>query len=248
MITTHQLDNKNKLNSSGDSGFGNILFRIASTIGIARQNGYEYAFPEWMHQEYFTNPLPILPSTFKPKIYEMKKNLYGADVGFSGFNIPDNVSIQGYLGSPKYFNHCKELIKHFFTLKKITEEIDDSIIIHYRDYHGGGHTAWQYLDESYYKKALEHFPTKRIVVVTDNILAAKRAINLDCEYISRSIIEDFYILAKAKYLIMANSTFSWWGAWLSDADTVAPSRWFTDNHINTKYIIPDVYLDKWTIL
>jgi hypothetical protein len=252
MITTSQLTNNTKLNGTGDSGLGNILFRIASIIGIATKNGYTYGFSEWMHQEHFINPLPKLPLGSKYSIYEMKKNLYGADVGFVGFDIPDNVEIRGYLGSPKYFNHCKEIIKHQLSPKPLNIfsniNFEEYVILHYRDYPGGGHSTWHYLDNAYYSKALEFFPDKKVLVVTDNISSARNIIKLDCEYVRQSVIEDFYLLTQAKNLVMANSTFSWWGAYLSGAKTVAPLLWFRDNSINTKYIIPDVYLSEWTLI
>jgi hypothetical protein len=252
VITVSQLSNNSKLNDSGDSSLGNILFRIASIIGIATKNGYEYGFPEWKHQEYFINPLPSVNTNSKYPVYQIKKNMYGADVGFTGFDIPDNVEISGYLGSYKYFNHCKDLIKYYLTPKDIGKYIDfdfdEYVIIHYRDYPGGNHSTWHYLTTSYYAKALELFPNKKILVVTDNISSAKNILKLNCEYLSQSIIEDFYILSKAKNLIMANSTFSWWGSYLSEAKTVAPSLWFRDNTVNTKYIIPDVYFSEWTLI
>jgi len=253
MITTSQLSNSNnKLNSAGDSALGNILFRIASIIGIATKNGYEYGFPEWKHQEYFINPLPKLNEKSKYPAYQMEKNIYCADVGFKGFAIPDNVEIFGYLGSYKYFDHCKDLVKYYLTPRDIDKylgfDFAEYVIIHYRDYPGGNHSVFHYLDNSYYTKALELFPNKKVLVITDNISAAKNIIKLDCEYLSQSIIEDFYVLSKAKNLIMANSTFSWWGSYLSGAKTVAPRRWFKDNSINVEYIIPDVYCSEWKLI
>jgi hypothetical protein len=254
MITTSLLNNNpTMLTGKGDSSLGNILFRIASVIGIATNNGFSYGFPEWMHQEHFINPLPKIESPSSYRIHAMTNNVHGyGDIGFIGFNIPDNVNIHGYLGSPKYFNHCPDIIKHFLTPKPITNHLnidfDECVIIHYRDYAGGGHTAWHQLAREYYKKALTFFPTKRVIVVTDNIVAAKNTIGLDCEYIKNSVIEDFYVLTQAKHLVMANSTFSWWGAYLSNAKTIAPRLWFKDNTINVKNIIPDVYLSEWTLI
>ena len=109
-------------------------------------------------------------------------------------------------------------------MKDIAEPYDDCIMMHFRNY---GLEAWNKLDEAYYKKALSYFPDKRVIVVTDNIEAAKKAINLDVEYISNSPIVDFYYLSHTKYLVMANSSLSYWAAYLSKAKTVAPENWYS---------------------
>jgi len=51
------------------------------------------------------------------------------------------------------------------------------------------------------------------------------------ESISNSVEEDFYMLTQAKYMIIPNSSFSWWAAWLNQNEpiTIAPDRWFNYN-------------------
>lgn len=238
MITFRNIwfSNRPKANVRGDITFGNILFFIAGTIGIATKNGYEYGFPYWHNSEYFVNELPSV----KPGEYVMIEIPEG---DFSGFGFPDWCSIFGYMQSEKYFAHCKDLIRHYFTLKDRGEtQYKDCVLIHCRNY------AQQYLDigftnmpREYYMEALKYFPDKRVIVVTDNIEEARKTIGQDYKYVSNTPIEDFYLMSKAENLIMSNSTFSWWAAWLSGAKTVVPKDWFPRLPVSTR----DVNCDNW---
>lgn len=233
-----EFDNHCSADMGGDSSFGNRLFMIAGTIGIAVKNGYEYGFPEWNNERFFVNPLPRL----KPGNY----NQIFCDWGFNSFQVEDNTSLYGYFQSEKYFAHCKDLIRYYFTLKPICGPIKDAIIVHYRAYYADLYdTMFARLDRSYYWEAIRQFPDRRVVVVTDNIEKAKACIKRNYEYVSSSALNDFYILANADYLIMSNSTFGWWGSWLSGAKTVAPSKWFAEKHPESS---KDIYRDNWIVI
>jgi hypothetical protein len=241
MITTSQLGKALKASNKGDTSLGNAMFRIASVIGIAEKNGYEYGFPHWIQQEYFVNPLPKFLGNLKR--YKITPTYGGFDFGFNGFGIPDNVNINGELASYKYFEHCEDIIRHYFKLKDICKPAVDYVILHYRDYKGQGYDGWYDLKD-YYHKALKLLPNKPILVVTDNIEAAHKAIGINCDYTSNSPIVDFYLLCNAEYLVMGNSTFSWWGAYLSKAVTVAPLDWFVNKDIKLK----DFYLPNFILI
>jgi hypothetical protein len=234
--------------SAKDCSLGNVLFTIAGIIGVAVKNNYNYGFKSWVNQEYFVNPLPLIDSTqFKP--FQNPITYAGFDLGFCGFNIPDNVIVNGYFGSYKYFEHCTALIKHYFTMKVFNRaSFKDHIVIQYRNYNPL--SGFYPLDHNYYEEALSLLPNKKIVVVTDNIDAARKATKLKCEYISSSPILDFSLLSHANYLIMANSTFSWWGAFLSGAETVAPKYWFDPNGAMGDCPIGnnDLYLKEWRVV
>jgi len=218
-----------------DCSLGNILFFIAGTIGIAVKNGYDYGFTEWNNSEFFVNPLPPLENG------EYKE--FDLGWGFKGFDVPDGSSLSGWMQTEKYFIHCEALVRHYFTLKDLADPIKDTIIVHYRAFIDEG-TLFVPLTREYYLGALRMLPDKRIVVVTDNVNKAKETLGLNVEYISNSPIKDFYLLANSDYLIMSNSSFSWWGSWLSKAITVAPSSWLQP-FVNQD--CEDLYCKNWII-
>ena len=230
-----------------DCSLGNNLFTIAGVIGIAEKNGYEYGFNGWANQKYFVNQLPVLNKPIS-KPFQMPVNYKGFDLGFRGFDVPDNVQVNGYLGSYKYFEHCFDLIRHYFEMEELCSPLKDCILVHCRDY--AKFPEFYKLGHEYYKEALERLPKKDIVVVTDNIEYARKVIDLDCGYTCNPPIIDFYLLAHADYLVMANSSFSWWGAFLSQAKTIAPKIWFDPQggFADCPIKIEDVYCKEWEII
>lgn len=224
MITSVPHNYYNKADKPKDCSLGNVLFVIAGIIGVAVKNNYRFGFSPWPNQDYFVNPLPPVDNTqFRP--FALNRNYQGYDVGFQGFNIPDNTIIDGYFGSLKYWEHCEDLVRFYLTMKDIAAPYEDTIVMHCRSF---VEEAWYPLGETYYKKALEQFPAgKKIVVVTNNIEKAKQRVNIDCEYVSNSPIVDFYLMSHTRYFVMANSSLSWMAAYLGKPEIcVAPENWY----------------------
>lgn len=91
--------------------------------------------------------------------------------------------------------------------------------------------------EAYYLNALKALsPGLPIVIVTDDAPWAQEFIQKHSEYTDRSSVstgishfEDLSILAHATELIISNSTFSWWGAFIgAPTRVICPDPWFTD--------------------
>lgn len=82
----------------------------------------------------------------------------------------------------------------------------------------------------YYERAMEQFPDAEFLVFSDDVEWCKtQPLFKDCEFAGGNTeIEDFNLMAGCKGHIIANSSFSWWAAYLSGNKTVAPSEWFTD--------------------
>lgn len=181
------------------------------------------------------------------------------------FNL-DNKYLDGYWQTEKYFKDIETNIRKEFTFKNKLDRRNqnlinkikqgDSISIHVRrgDYINNFETANLYsgiCTLNYYKKAID-IMKKEICnpifyIFSDDIEWVKSKLELeDAIYVNwnkghKSYI-DMQLMSKCKYNIIANSTFSWWGAWLNNYHNkivIAPKKWFSDNNINSQDIIPD---------
>jgi len=253
MITFHKLGRYGR--------FGNQLFQIAGTIGLATKHGYQFGFPEWKNydhlerfnstddinvQEYFIHHLPeLLPGERYPEL--------SIPWGYHDIKIPDNVSLHGHMQSEKYFIHCKDIIKFYFEMEPINDIMvpDNSICVHVRlgDYDTAKNRAYHgVMDKIYYEKALKLMPSGHpIVIFSDEPKKAFQMFGHSCEHVKdRHYMVDFYMMRQCKYFIISNSTLPWWAAWLSGSEKViAPRQWF--GHA-AKIKSDDIYPQNWIIL
>lgn len=179
------------------------------------------------------------------------------------FRIPDNCNLSGYYQSEKYFDHCKNDIRKLFTFKQdITESSKSKFLdfeyetvgIHLRvgDYIGlqDHHPV---CEPEYYGNAIKHFLDKNyyFLIFSDNIEYSKNIFgeSENIVYIEGNTQEvDMCMLSMCNHNIIANSSFSWWAAWLNsnpNKKVVAPKKWFGPAYYfhNTK----DLYPNNWII-
>ena len=176
-------------------------------------------------------------------------------------NCPDWVTIQGFFQTEKYFKHIRDEIKGDFEFKDeiaspckdMMAEIDEPVSLHIRrtDYISNpNHSA---LGLEYYEKALKQFDKRSTIVVfsddpdwcneqelfsSDRFLVAEE----------NSAYVDMCLMTLCKGHIIANSSFSWWGAWLSDSDqVVAPSGWFAGSN-NEQMDTSDIVPKSWRVI
>ena len=257
-------------NALGQLGrLGNQMFQFAALKGIARNCGFEYCFPPSTNQNEWTDHQLFVPFNLS---YTSQLNVQYIDPGrpivtedtFS-FNerlfdqCPDWVSLQGFFQTEKYFAHIRKEIKGDFSFKdeilrpckEMIMELDNPISLHIRrtDYiTNPNHTS---LSLDYYQKALKEFDKSSTILIFsddpewcnqqelfsgDRFLIAEGNEN----YI------DLCLMTLCKGHIIANSSFSWWGAWLSNSKkVVAPAGWFKgskNEHLDTKDLIPENWM------
>ena len=177
-------------------------------------------------------------------------------------SLGPNAYLDGYFQSYKYFSDFKDIIKKDFTLKNISipvqnlaEEIssENALCIHVRRGDYVGNALHDVIDKDYYKKGIEYIRSRisldKIYVFSDDINWCKD--NLSFKF-PTMFVEDGYmglkgeghmfLMSQCKNFIIANSSFSWWSAWLSDYESkivVCPKQWFGDASKNTGDLIPE---------
>jgi len=247
------------MNNLGSNGrLGNQMFQYASLKGIARNNGHDFCIPYSMEIDPFFDHM--LSATFEMSSVNFGHgNFDGRNENDFTFdndlfeNCPDNIDLSGYFQSPKYFNHIKEeILKDFTFREKYDAENIYDVTIHVRrtdyvpktEYHG-------LCSEEYYVEAMENFPVdSTFLVVSDDIEWCKQQkIFEGCDFSSdNNYKKDLYLMTKSKNNIIANSSFSWWGAWLNqnpDKIVIAPKFWFNPNYMpieKTQDLVPNEWI------
>src|SRR5690554_745741 len=239
----------NKLGKYGR--FANGMFQIAGTIGVARKNGFDFAFPRWMNydhkdrfgstedidlQKYFVNPLPIYNGPKLPNQF--------IHWGYHDIKLHTSVSLEGHLQSLRYFEHCLDEVRWYFKMHH-EPPLQDYCAIHIRlgDYDNKYHPR---LDERYYKQAIELIPKdiKLLVFSDDRDAAQIMMYNILGDqfyrfYMSgeKDYIHDFAVMKSCRHFIIGNSSYSAMAAILGEASdkiVVSPSadNWFGASYTN----------------
>lgn len=183
--------------------------------------------------------------TFNPKIHKLKGDYY----------------LDGYWQSEKYFIEIEEIIRKEFQFKpeldkrnkEFVEKLKstNSVAIHVRrgdmvnnPLHGNICT------KSYFQKAMQKIndkvQTPQYVFFSDDIEWCKNNFsNLNAWFVDWNTKENNYkdmqLMSLCKHNIIANSSFSWWGAWLNsnpDKIVIAPNKWLNGKY-STKELIPE---------
>jgi hypothetical protein len=107
----------------------------------------------------------------------------------------------------------------------------------------------------YYKRGVDYiaskYPNPKLFIFSDDIQWAKTNWDLPYETVfvnnnsGDKSYEDMRLMSMCKHNIIANSSFSWWGAWLNDNKekiVIAPEKWFNDKRINQSDVIPEAWI------
>ncbi|TXD52979.1 MULTISPECIES: alpha-1,2-fucosyltransferase [unclassified Polaribacter] len=165
--------------------------------------------------------------------------------------VPQREYIKGYFQTEKYFASIRTVLLKQFVLKKelsnttlhYLKEITiqkNACSLHIRrgDYitDEKANSVHGICDLKYYKGAIkliqDKFRDSHFFIFSDDISwAQKNLIVKNTTYIAHNVIphEDMHLMSLCKHNITANSSFSWWGAWLNqheDKTVIAPKKWF----------------------
>lgn len=236
---------------------GNQLFQIAATIGLAEKHGCKTAFPRWQYAEFFERMLPAFDSIeFDYKVSE--PHFHFSDltldrskrVDLEGYFQSEKYFIESKTEISKLFsfeiNFLNTVQEKFNSLVPsfinggYTGDVNDvinKVSVHVRR---GDYVQLQDshppLPVSYYQNAVDHISTRGFdpvfYIFSDDIQWCKDNLRIPgaCVYVEgNSDIEDLCMMSMCDHYIIANSSFSWWGAWLGEIESsivIAPDQWF----------------------
>ena len=248
---------------------GNQMFQYAALRGIAEKHGYEFTIPEsdfndeWNdHQLFDVFTLPHLKNRGRVTDKFLQERQFNYDSELVE-RCPDDISLYGYFQTERYFTDIADSIKEDFTFKKdvianceeVMEELLEPIALHVR--------RTDYVEKSqdhppcslkYYHNALKRFNEKRpVIIFTDDTKWCKEQdiFKPDRFLVSETDnnVYDLCMMTMCTDYIIANSSFSWWGAWLSqnpDPEVIAPKTWFGSTGYTAKNNTADIVPKRWT--
>jgi len=253
---------------------GNQMFQYAALRGVAAKHGYQYTIPD--HKEQIKDSLGNILRIELFDVFNITPQQTGyllADGARTELHFhfdqelldkcPDNISLVGYFQSEKYFKHIEDTIRDEFTFKREYLEICEphrphmkkSIALHIRrgdflinsiNHHN--------LSMKYYKNALKEFSEDQDVMIfsDDPTWCKEQELFVSDRFSvcdSGNSYVDLCLMSMCSDFIIANSTFSWWGAWLSrskDKMVVYPSKWFGPN--NADKLTKDLFPEDWRMV
>jgi hypothetical protein len=253
-------------------GLGNQLFQIAAAYNFALKNNYELVLQDVYQIGDRTTYYNNLFVNLKKYIGIVNGTWYNENPHFEYVEIPDyktDMVISGYFQSEKFFKENEKQVRELFELPQDLKEFvhkkkeewniskDILIGIHIRrtdflklsDLHPVQSKEYFENGKKYIEEKLGFRPTylyfsddKQWVKENFKLINKDKIVYFDHDY------EEFALLRSCDHFVIANSTFSWWGAWLSsnlprnEKIVVAPQKWFGPKNDKTeKYI----FCEEW---
>lgn len=236
----------------------NIEENIASKEECEKLRGKERFFDKMLKKL----KLPLVrPETY---VQEKQKTLF--EENFS--QLSGDLYLDGYWQNEKYFSDIRgELLVDFIPAKNLSNEYQiyftaivnsKSVSLHVRrgDYINDAHTNSVHgvCGIDYYKKAVNcirsHVTSPSFYIFSDDMAWCEENFDFVENKIfvknTKSALEDLELMKHCDHNIIANSSFSWWGAWLNENAAkivLSPKQWIKNNTQNLKWVP-----DSWTQL
>ena len=210
---------------------------------------------------------------FQRKLPILFKNLYVAESGTTYhrefLSYPANTYLDGFWQSELYFKPIESVLVNDFVLKDPLNkdnkewlkkiESCESVSMHIRrgDYISNASAQSHHgsCSPDYYKKALEYIKEKHkkveIFVFSDDLewcnanLKMQETLHFVDANQKENLHLDMFLMSHCRHNVIANSSFSWWAAWLNrnnEKIVIAPLKWFNDTTIKTYDLIPKEWI------
>ncbi len=246
------------------AGLGNQLFQWAVARSYAIDHNCEYKFETSFYPTQTKRQVKLNEFNIKFELVtqlDINRPVLQINDTFNFIELPYDPSniifLNGYWQSEKYFSRNSDVIRNELLsgrdMSKLSKTpfIDtNTVSIHIRrtDYtESNGYHPVQSME--YYEKAIAEIGSyDKLFVFSDDINWCKENLKFRDMIFMEGFtdIEDLFIMSMCKNNIIANSSFSWWGAWLNNnpnKKVVAPINWFGQQaNISTADILPENWI------
>lgn len=249
---------------------GNQLFELASLIGLAKRYNTSLMHPpKWQYRSSFNLNSSIQYGTVDAFVSIREPAFHCCLEFFDKFEHilkNERVYVEGYFQSELYWKPFEDEIRKAFefaiSIKEDTDsfltdndiEVENFVAVSVRRGDFAVDANHYLLPFEYYIGAITlYFPEKDIIVFSDDIpwckehfcMADRRIIFSENE----NAIEQLSLMSRFSDFVLANSTFSWWGAYLSQAKTkkVVRPYYHFDGELKIKNNLKDHYPSSWIV-
>jgi hypothetical protein len=229
-------------------GLGNQMFQYV--YGLALKSwGYQVRYDrssliEGTHREYSLGHFGIeacYPAT--------DVAIYESSMKFNEEYLapPDSATMVGYWQTEKYFKNVENKVRLLFKFPDSGPRMPYHIAVHVRrqDYvnlqHFHGMPGVDYYREGVARIRKAVGANLQVLVFSDDIEWCRSNFPKEFQMVSgKNKYEDLKLMSECDYHVIANSSFSWWGAWLGGQRMViAPKQWFSDASIDYSDVVPE---------
>lgn len=233
-------------------GLGSMMFKVAAANGLGLEKGYRLVLREDnspYRNTIFRNIPSVEEETLFHTVEEESFNYKPLLVeGLEGFNL----ALEGCFHSYKYSNNCHNSLRNSFTFPVESKyNPTNKVSIHVRKNYPEASKPYYKLAIDYYLNAIDYFKGNEFLVFSDDIEWCKE--NFKGEEFTfvegTDEIHDLYLMSLCKHNIIANSAFSWWGAFLNSNPgriVVCPDKW--SGSADSNLILCDLYPEDWICL
>jgi len=246
---------------------GNSLWQIASTVGLAHERGFAPTFPEdWAYRPYFNLPSkwygPIQPrdtrsDTLATRI-DPRARAYLQDL-----SLWQNVTSEVWNAFEPSAVAADVVADQW--CDQIAHLSPPHTAVHVRrgDYATNPNGTINSLPSEWYLRAADKIDSTSTVVFSDDpdwceetygdrfdlyYRGVPRPKEQDEDYLTAPVLDwiDLFLMAECERHVVSNSSYSWWGAWLSgDQHPVYPGRWYGEqlSYIDWRAMIPTGWVE-----
>jgi glycosyltransferase involved in cell wall biosynthesis len=247
-------------------GLGNQMFEIAAAASLAKDNNAiliinneEHILPNQGRN--INNYLDNIFSKISIDKNLPIEHIYKWDLStYRPIKYQPNIKTMGHFQSWRYFHHNQDYIKGLFAptdeirqVLKTMEYLSEYTILQVRrgDYYKFPDHHPQLIPDYFYKAVNQINPNK-ILIFSDDIDWCKKNLtfSIKCEYNTQSFPDylELYMMTLCKNLVVSNSSFGWWAAYLNSnphRKIYVPSIWFGKYMLNEGFNIDDLVLNDW---